>query len=280
MHIPTSEIDFAADLERGQESMLNNDYPGRWLAMGRGEGVHEAEFFLGYSFGGRSDGSKNRTAITEGNAIRLVAPGMTLEEMAQVPDAALIYYHPIDTREGVFAISNGAQTRPVLEAVVEGASFEEAVTNAPVVKGMMNGEEVGIDLSSYEPDAPINTPRITGILDLRPEAVTAFGLAVVRKNLETEEAIREFYTADLDDIAPGQGWAIQTYGNNDPDDKKTPVPHFDQAPYGFDMGGGTTHIAMRVRRRIGEKTFAAVVVRAIDMSSRQFSGNTIINTRG
>lgn len=275
-----SELDFATGLERGQELMWDNGYPGRWFGIGRGVEIHEEELFLSYSFGGRSDTSKRRVAVLEGTAIRLVAPGMTAEEMAQVPDAALIYYHSTDTEEGVFAISNGAQTRPVLDAVVAGASLEEAVTSAPVVQGAMNGEVIDIDLSSYEPDAPIFTPRITGIVDLRPEAVTAIGLAVVRKNLATGESIRSFYTAALDDIEPGQGWAVQTYGVNDPDDKETPVPHFDQDPYGFSMEGGTADIALRVQEAIGERTFAAAVVRAIDVGRRQFAGHAIINTQG
>lgn len=279
MHLPTSEADFEASLERGAEVLWRNGYPGRWLAMGRGEGIHAGEFFLAYSFGGRSDESKGRTAIQEGNAVRLVAPGMSPEEMAQVPDAALIYYPASDTKSGVFVTSNGAQTRPVLDAVVEGRSFEEAVTNAPKVKGMMDGKEIEIDLSSFEPDK-LNTPRITGIVDLLFGDEKQFGLAVVRKNLETGEPDRSFYTANLEDIEPGQGWAIQTYGVNDPLDRETPVPPFSQEPYGFSMEGDSTAIAQRVRKAIGKQTFAAAVVRVINISQREFSGSTIINTRG
>lgn len=275
-----NSAEYGPSIERSRSVLWNNGYPGRWLAIGRGEGIHEEELFLAYSFGGRSDGSKNRIAVPEGTAIRLIAPGADGELMAQASDAALIYYHQSDTAEGVFVVSNGAQTRPVLDAVYEGETFEDAVTNAPVQRGMVDGEEKDVDLSSYEPDSPINTARITGVVDLREEAQTPLGLAVVRKDLETGDPIRTFYTARLEELEPGQGWAIQTYGKNDPKDRETPVPSFDQPPYGFDIRGGTTEIASRVRMAIGEETFAAAVVRAIDISRRQFAGSTIINTRG
>ena len=272
--------EFDHDPDRQQELLQGNGYPGRWLAMGRGEGIHEGELIVAYSFGGRSDGSKNRTAILEGSAVRLVAPGMTGEEMAQVSDAALVYYHASDTKNGVFVASNGAQTRPVLDAVEEGSSFIDAIRNAPTVLGMMDGKEVPIDLSSYEPDAPINTPRITGIIDLRDGVSRPFGLAVVRKDPESGLPIRKTFEAHLDDIGPGEGFAVQTYGVNDPDDKETPVPHFTQDPYLVDMGGSVADIAQRTRESIGERTFAAAVVRTIDLSTSQFVGHAIINTRG
>lgn len=275
-----SQIGYDESTERGQEFLWDNGYPGRWLAIGRGEGVHEGELFLAYSFGGRSDGSKNRTAIAEADTTRLIAPGMDQEQMAKVPDAALIYYHAIDTDDEVFAISNGAQTRHVLDAVAGGETFEYAVTNAPKVPGVVNGKKVDIDLSSFEPDDPIMTPRITGVVDLRPDANTPIGLAIARRDPGTGHTVRSFYTGRLEDIEPGQGWAIQTYGVNDPADRETPPPSFDQEPYAFPMNGNTTEIAARVADAIGETTFAAAVVRSIDTNTRQFKGCTIINTRG
>ena len=235
---------------------------------------------MAYSFGGRSDGSKNRTAIPlEDGSIRLVDPDKTPEEMAQVSDAALIYYNAMESAEGVFVVSNGAQTSPVLDALVDGASLEEAVTEAPTVPGMMDGKEIDIDLSSFEPDK-LNTDRITGVVDLRPNAVTPFGLAVVRKNLVTSEPVRSFYTAKIEDIRPGNSWAVQTYGVNDPDDLETPVPQFDQPPYAIVMIGNTHEVAGLVREAIGERTYAASVIHSISIATGRFSGHTIDNTRG
>lgn len=206
---------------------------------------------------------------------------MTAEQMAEVPGAALRYYHAMDTKEGVFVVSNGAQTKPVLEEVVsQGVSIEEAVNSAPTVRGVINGEEKDIDLSSFEPDDPIFTPRITGVVDLRSHSRGEVGLAVVRKDLETGKPIRSFWEIDIEDLRPGWGWAIQTYDVNDPADRETPVPHFAEDPYPFQMHGDTDEVARNVRFAVGEKTFAAAVVRSIHIAKRKYNGHTITNTRG
>lgn len=277
MTMETSGVAFAEGLRHGEELLWDNEYPGRMLAMGRGEGEYAGQLVVAYTFGGRSDGSKNRMAVLEDEAVRLVAPGMTAEEMAEVPDAALVYYHASDTKDGVFVVSNGGQTRPVLDAIIEGASLGEAITGAPTVKGMINKEEVDIHLSRFEPDDPNFTPRITGVIDLRPEAVTPFGLAVVRKFGESDEPICEVYVAEIESIGEGQGWAIQTYN---PNNLETPVPSFDRRPYGVNLHGNLDDIAGNVQKAIGERTFAAAVVRSIDIEEQRFRDIAMINTRG
>ena len=84
-----AEIESFGDFERGldqsQEVLWDNGNPGRWLAIGRpDEGIgkdHSNDLYLAYSFGGRSDPSKNRMAVMEDGIIRLVAPGKTAEDM-------------------------------------------------------------------------------------------------------------------------------------------------------------------------------------------------------
>ncbi len=277
--MPISEINFEASLDRAQEVMVENGNPGRWLAIGRGEGINEGSLFLGYAFGGRSEDSRNRMAVPEGDAIRLIAPRMTAEEMAKIPDAALIYYHAIVKADDLFGVSNGAHTQPTLDAMSQGFDFEHAVATNPTVKGMYKGEEIDIPLSSFEPDYPNFTPRILGVGDLRSRSASSVGLTVVRKDLITGEPVRTFFTGKLEDLEPGQGWAIQTYDVNDPDDTKRPIPSFDQEPYGFSMKGSALDIAKRIREGIGERTFAAAVVRRIDIARRQFDDEEIINTR-
>lgn len=283
--LDTSAEAFEQAANRAENLLWDNGYPGRFLTIGRlpaakGVSIETVDMFMGYSLGGRSPQSKDRNARQEDNAVRLIAPDKTVEEMAQQSDAALVYYHAMDGADGVFVVSNGAQTRPVLAAIREGATLEEAVNNAPTEPGKVNGKDAMIDLSSFEPDEPIFTPRITGVIDLREDAPTPFGLAVVRKNLETGNAIRTFWTADLADVQPGQGWAIQTYGINDPADRVTPVPHFEGAPYAFEPYDRLSETAASIEEAIGEATFAAAVVRRISVETGQFSGNSIINTRG
>jgi IMP cyclohydrolase len=282
MEIPLSEIDKAVGNTRRNEVLWKNGNVGRWLGIARGKGDYEGKLFMSYVFGGRSSGSKFRMAVQEGTAIRLVAPGQTAEEMAQKSDAPLVFYHSSNTRAGVFVVSNGAQTNYVLDAMVDGASFKDAVSKAPVKRGMIDGEEKDIDLSSYEPDR-LHTPRISGFVDLREGASTSLGLAVVRKTYDGDDPgdpIRTYYTGSIDDLAPGEGWAIQTYGVNDPNDPDAVVPSFDQEPYPYNVQASPAETAGRLRNAIGERIFAAAVVRVIDIGTGQFDGSAIINTNG
>lgn len=260
--------------------LLENGYPGRWLAIGRGIEAQEDKIYLAYSFGGRSDPSKNRKVIADGEALRLVAPGMTPEQMAAEPTADLIYYHASDVKDGVFVVSNGAQTRPVLDSLASGANFEEAVSTAPTVQG----KDKMIDLSSFEPDEPNFTPRITGYVDLRPDSESTFGFAVARRSPEdvdgTGDPIRTFYTAPLEALEPGLGWAIQTYGPNDPSDTVTPVESFNEDPYGVLMRGIDLDIVRHIKDSIGERTFSAAFVRTVDIPTGQFMGSVLLNSRG
>lgn len=276
MKLQTTEADFQAGLERGHDVLWANGNPGRMAAIGRGAGEFEDNLIFVNVAGGRSEGSRTRRAIPEGSTVRLIVPGMTAEEMATNPKAPLVYYHQSDSRGGVFVGSNGAQTPHVLDGVLAGESLDEAVRNAPVVRCVVDGEEKKYDLSEYEPDPPIYTPRISTVIDVRPEAVTQFGLAIARKDGDTWDTTYDDWTTHLDEVLPGQGWAIQTYDVNDPDDNISPVPHFVEAPYAFDFSGDPEEIAARVRTAIGERTFAAAVVRVIDVNQPQFA-ETVFN---
>jgi len=103
-------------LEQGQsviyENMTalgDNSYPGRVAMMGLNLGGDKA--IQAYAIMGRSAGSRTRIFVDEGlGSVRTVAPGKTAEEMAKTPNAALIYYQASVASNGVYVISNGAQT--------------------------------------------------------------------------------------------------------------------------------------------------------------------------
>lgn len=253
----------------------DNGNPGRFLVAGRStEGI----LTIGYAAGGRSDASKHRRAIEEDDAVRLVVPEMSEEEMAAIPDAPLRYYHALDTRRGVFVVSNGAQTRPVLNAKASGSTFVSAVENAPTVRGTVNGEEQDIDLSSYEPDDPNFTPRITAAIDVRDHAHMPLSFAIARRMGE-HDTVRAFSGVEsLGAIADGQGWALQTYGPNNPDDSKAIPPSFDKSPYPFLLEGSTKDIADTIAEAVGERTLATVIVRQINEERHKWGAQTILNT--
>jgi IMP cyclohydrolase len=161
-----------------------NDYPGRIAMMGLSATGDLA--IQAYAIMGRSTSSRTRIFTDEGaGSVRTTAPGKTQEEMAATENAELIYYQASAAGEGVYVISNGAQTDSVYKGILRGYTLGAAVETAAIVGN--------VDLSRYEPDAPNYTPRITSVIDLRKNAPTPFGFSIVRKEPDTDEPIRTTY---------------------------------------------------------------------------------------
>jgi IMP cyclohydrolase len=253
--------------DAGQDALAANVYPGRVLIMGLGQDGSSAMQL--YAIMGRSQGSRDRIFTQEGTAVRTIAPRKTPEEMAATAMSELIYYRALRTNDaGLHVVSNGAQTDPVFEAMQEGATFEEAVRTAPVVDG--------VDLSAYEPDGENSTPRITGAIDLRPEAVASFGLVVASRDRskpagegDVEYRVR---TANLADFTPGEAYGIQTYNGNG-----TPLPSFDQEPFAYPMGIDLVDTVHDFWDTLNAENRVAVVGRAIDLETGRSVGTMIIN---
>lgn len=247
------------------DELAGNTYPGRVLAMGVSSCGNLA--VQAYGIMGRSTGSRSRIFVDEGmGSVRTVAPGKTPEEMSATENAELIYYQASMAGSGVFVVSNGAQTRPVYEKSLDGATLEDSVKAAPIVGG--------VDLSKYEPDEPNYTPRITGIIDLREDAPTPAGISVVRKDLKTEEPIRSTYeTEDVRNIAPGLGFMVHTYlGDGDP------LPSFDQDPFAVLIEEDAVSTAHNLWRLLNRENRVALMTRSIDLETQKIVETCIINS--
>ncbi len=262
-----SELIRASEFQAGQEALATNVYPGRVAIMGLSQ--DGSTFMQAYAIMGRSEGSRDRIFTQEGTSVRTVAPRKTAEEMAQTPMSELIYYRALRTNDaGLHVVSNGAQTDPVFEAMLAGRSFAEAVASAPTVDD--------VDLSAYEPDGDNSTPRITGVIDVRPEAVTQFGLVVVSRNRNNPKGVDDvdykIRTARLADFAPGEGYGVQTY-NGDGD----PLPSFDQEPFAYPIGRTFQDAAHDLWDALNAENRVAVVARAISPETGRSVGTAIIN---
>lgn len=263
----------------GERFLADNEYPGRVIIMGLNS-VGDAAI-QAYAITGRSEGSRNRILVpvtadsnpeyTEG--VRTVAPNLTAEQMSEVENAELIYYQAMNEMDGVHVVSNGAQTNPVLNSI-NTASFhakrgslelEQAVRGAPIVKG--------VDLSSYEPDAPNFTPRITGAYN-NLDGRTPFGLAEVSKGRTIRPRYAVYKGTDLRKLTPGVGYGIQTYaGNGDP------LPSFDHEPYPFPLGETAEETAHSLWNVLNADNRVAVVVKTMKLDYEDTTYH-IINARG
>lgn len=254
------------ELRDNLEALHDNAYPGRIALMGLSERGDVA--IQAYAIMGRSIGSRSRIFVDEGlGSIRTTAPGKTQEEMAATENSELIYYQAAKAGEGVFIISNGAQTVPVYESILSGDNLDSAVKNSPTVNG--------VDLSKYEPDAPNFTPRITGLIDLRENAVTPFGLSVVTKEPEGDEPVHTTYVAndDVKNFVPGVGFAIQTYLSDG-----NPLPSFNREPYALPLGEGASSTAHKIWHLLNRDNRVALMTRSINLETGRIEVTCILNS--
>ena len=116
-------------------------YPGRGLFVGKSADGTKAQIF--YFLTGRSENSRNRVFVRDGDGIRTQA-----FDPSKMTDPSLIIYSPVRVFGDATIVTNGDQTDTVYEALQRGDTFESALAER-----------------TFEPDAPNYTPRISAILE-------------------------------------------------------------------------------------------------------------------
>lgn len=131
-------------------------YSGRGITFGM---TPEGNPFIGYSLTGRSASSQARRLAyhPEDSTVRTE---VTDVEQLRKGNPLLLIYPAVAHVNGFLIASNGAQTRLLIDASKTNKDPGDVLTNAfinPVI-------ESGIDITSYEPDSPNFTPRISACM--------------------------------------------------------------------------------------------------------------------
>ena len=98
------------------EELKNNPYPGRGIVIGvtpDGKYAVTAYFIMG-----RSENSRNRVFLTEGEGIRTQA-----FDPAKMKDPSLIIYAPVRVLDGYTVVTNGDQTDTIYELMDKQQTF-------------------------------------------------------------------------------------------------------------------------------------------------------------
>lgn len=183
-----------------KEELGRTSYPGRGILLGMSEDGQKA--VIAYFIMGRSENSRNRIFVTDGEGIKTKA----FDESKMV-DPSLIIYAPVRKVGPVTVVTNGDQTDTVVDFLQKGLTFEEALRTR-----------------EFEPDAPNYTPRISGMVRLE-QGGFSYKLSILKSNQgRPDSCLRFFY-----EYAPiaGQGHFIHTYeqdGNPLPSFAGEPVP--------------------------------------------------------
>lgn len=178
------------------EEIASSAYPGRGIILGRSaDGAHAA---IAYFIMGRSENSRNRVFEKTADGIRTKA-----YDEAKLRDPSLVIYHPVRCFAGKTIVTNGDQTDTICDYMQQGKCYRHALLTR-----------------TFEPDPPIFTPRVSGVL--KPDG--DFVLSILKSaDGDPQETLRFFY--EYSAPKAGQGRYIHTY-----QDDGNPPPSFDGEP--------------------------------------------------
>ena len=120
-----------------EQELRGNSYPGRGIVIGRSADGTKA--VAAYFIMGRSENSRNRVFVEEGQGIRTQA-----FDPSKLVDPSLIIYAPVRVLGNKTIVTNGDQTDTIYEGMDRQLTFEQALTSR-----------------EFEPDAPNYTPQIS-----------------------------------------------------------------------------------------------------------------------
>ena len=183
------------------EYLKGNDYPGRGLAIGRSADGKQA--ILCYFIMGRSAGSRNRVFEPDADGIRTRA-----FDESKLPDPSLYVYRAVRVLGKHTIVTNGDQTDTIYDTLAAGGNFMDALRTR-----------------TFEPDPPIWTPRISGLLTIENGAMS-YSLSIL-KNGGDETPLRYFY--EYDSPRAGEARLLHTYAGDG-----NPVPSFCGEPVCID----------------------------------------------
>lgn len=216
------------DIKHSLDQLKNNSYPGRGIVIGKDK---QGNWILVYWLMGRSQNSRNRVLVLDGDVVKTEA----LDSKA-VKDASLIIYPAIRQFKNFQIVSNGSQTEQIVEGLNQGQSFEET-----------------LESTDYEPDQPNFTPRISALIDTLSDELV---LSIIKKDQFSTDSLRQFYR--FDKIPQGEGLCIHTYLEDE-----NPLPSFDKDPIEVSLEGSAGDIANFYWNLLNKKNRVALVVKKI-----------------
>ena len=209
-------------------------YPGRGLVVGR---ASDGDWVQVYWIMGRSENSRNRRFVADGATLR-TAP----VDPAKLADPSLVIYEAMLELPGRYAVSNGDQTRTVVDTLGSGGSFEAALAKR-----------------EREPDGPHYTPRITALLEIAG-GPPALALSILRAD-EADPARTERTTFRPAPPPAGFGRGLTTYaGDGDP------LPSFRGDPLWLPLEGEPSEILERYWQALDAANRVALAVKRIHAS--------------
>lgn len=222
-----------------EQELKENAYPGRGIVIGKSEDGKYA--VTAYFIMGRSENSRNRVFVTEGEGIRTQA-----YDPSKLTDPSLIIYAPVRVLGKETIVTNGDQTDTVYEGVSTGLTFEQSLRSR-----------------EFEPDAPSYTPRISGMLTVENGRFD-YQMSILKSNNGNPAACNR-YTFSYENPVAGEGHFIHTYlcdGN--------PLPSFEGEPKLVAIQDDIEIFTELLWNSLNEENKVSLFVRYIDIETGKY----------
>ena len=220
-----------------EKELQGNSYPGRGIIIGKSADGTKA--VTAYFIMGRSENSRNRVFVEEGEGIRTQA-----FDPSKLTDPSLIIYAPVRVLGNKTIVTNGDQTDTIYEGMDKQLTFEQSLRSR-----------------EFEPDGPNYTPRISGVIHIE-NGTFNYAMSILKSNNGNPESCNR-YTA-------GEGHFIHTYkcdGN--------PLPSFEGEPKLIAIPDAMDAFADSLWNSLNADNKVSLFVRYIDIATGTYETKII-----
>ena len=222
----------------------SNTYPGRGIVIGKTKDGKKA--VTAYFIMGRSNNSRNRVFVEDGEGIRTQA-----FDSSKLEDSSLIIYAPVKVLGNKTIVTNGDQTDTIYEGMDKQLTFEQSLRTR-----------------EFEPDAPNYTPRISGIMHIENNKYN-YAMSILKSNNGNPNSCNR-YTFAYENPIEGQGHFIHTYMHDG-----EVLPSFEGEPKLVEIDGDIDEFTNMIWSNLNEDNKVSLFVRFIDIKSGEYETRII-----
>ena len=226
------------------KELSSNTYPGRGIVIGRsGDGKYAV---TAYFIMGRSENSRNRVFVEDGEGIRTQA-----FDPSKLTDPSLIIYAPVRVLGNKTIVTNGDQTDTIYELMDKQQTFEQALRTR-----------------EFEPDAPNYTPRISGIMHIENNTYN-YAMSILKSNNGNPDACNRYTFAYQNPVA-GEGHFIHTYMGDG-----NPLPSFEGEPKPVEIPDDIDDFTNLLWESLNQDNKVSLFVRFIDIETGKYESRIV-----
>lgn len=227
-----------------EKELKGNSYPGRGIVIGKSADGKKA--VAAYFIMGRSENSRNRVFVEDGEGIRTQA-----FDESKLSDPSLIIYAPVCVLGNKTIVTNGDQTDTIYELMDKQQTFEQALRTR-----------------EFEPDAPNYTPRISGIMHIE-DGKFNYAMSILKSDNGNPKSCNRF-TFAYEECPAGEGHFIHTYMGDG-----NPLPSFEGEPVLVGIPDDINEFTELLWNSLNQDNKVSLFVRYIDIATGKYESKIV-----